>query len=89
VLPDTSWILVPGKAPELGGMPSPSPIKRVLLGKTHVPGIPIVPAGKRIVEGGGLVIPVHGLGCVEEQVMLVGGVVKGRPRASMTAPVDG
>jgi hypothetical protein len=38
-----------------------------------------------MVEGGGFVIPAHGLA---EQVMLVP-VVPGRPRASMTAPVEG
>jgi len=44
----------------------------------------IVPAGSRTVEGGGLVIPAHGL---IVQVMLVP-VLPGRPRASMTAPKE-
>src|ERR1700723_2341385 len=80
-------MVVPGEK-ELEGMPSPSPIRCVLLGKTHVEEITIgfAPvAGNRIVAGGGLVIPAHGLA---EHVMLVL-VVPGRPRASMTAPVDG
>jgi hypothetical protein len=46
-------------------------------------------AGSRMVEGGGLVIPAHGLGLAVVHVMLVEGVVKGRPRASITPPVDG
>jgi hypothetical protein len=62
----------------------------VLLGKAHVEGIIIgvgvepPVAGSRIVEGGGFVIPAHGLAM---QVMLV--LVELRPRASMTAPVAG
>src|SRR5580693_1713503 len=70
-------------------MPSPSPINRVLLGKAHVEGIMIgfVPvAGSRMVEGGGFVIPAHGLAL---HVMLTGGVTPGIPRASMTPPVVG
>jgi len=31
----------------------------------------VVVAGSRMVEGGGLVIPAHGLGLVDVQVMLV------------------
>jgi hypothetical protein len=54
-------------------------------------GLGLVPpvAGSRMVEGGGFVIPAHGLGLVVVQVMLVGGVLLARPRASMTAPVAG
>jgi hypothetical protein len=74
-------------------MLSPSPIRWVLGGKLHVEGMTMgaaaVVAGSRMVEGGGLVIPAHGLGLVVVHVMLVAGVVKGSPRASMTAPVDG
>jgi hypothetical protein len=74
-------------------MLSPSPIKCVLGGKAHTDGILIgaagVVAGSRMVEGGGLTIPAHGLGLAVVQVILVAGVVKGRPRASMTAPVAG
>ena len=44
----------------------------------------MVPAGSRIVEGGGLVIPAHGLAV---HVMLV--ILELRPRASMTAPPAG
>jgi len=79
--PITAWIVVPGVA--LSGLFSPSPTSRVLLGKIQVPGIWIVPAGRRMVKGGGLVIPAHGLAL---QVMLVGGVVLGTARVSMTAP---
>ena len=64
---------------------SPSPIRWVLAGKIHDLGMRMVPAGKRIVDGGGLVIPAHGLAV---HCMLVV-VVPGRPRASMTAPADG
>jgi hypothetical protein len=66
----------------------------VLAGRTQPDGITIgatfVPppvAGSRIVEGGGLLIPAHGLGWVEGHVMLV--FVELRPRASMTAPDEG
>ena len=50
-------------------------------------GVGVVPpvAGSRIVAGGGLVIPAHGLA---EHVMLVL-VLPGRPRASMTAACGG
>jgi len=44
----------------------------------------MVPAGKRIVDGFGPVIPAHGLAV---HIMLV--PVPGRPRASITAPVGG
>ena len=60
----------------------------VLLGKIHVEGIMIgfAPvAGNRIIVGGGLVIPDHGLAV---HVMLVP-VVPGRPRASITPPPEG
>jgi len=74
-------------------MVSPSPIKCVLGGKAHTDGILIgvvgVVAGSRMVEGGGLLIPYHGLGLVVVQAILVAGLVKGSPRASMTAPVAG
>lgn len=50
----------------LDEMVSPSPIKCVLGGKAHTDGILIgfvgVVAGSRMVEGGGLLIPYHGLG---------------------------
>jgi hypothetical protein len=54
-------------------------------------GVGVVPpvAGSRMVEGGGLVIPAHGLGLAVVHVMLVAGELLARPRASMTAPVDG
>ena len=72
--------------------PSPSPIKCVLLGKTHVleimigvAEVPLPVAGSRMVVGGGFVIPAHGLAV---QTMLVP-VLPGRPRASMTAPPGG
>jgi len=52
-------------------------------------GLPPPVAGSRMVEGGGFVIPAHGLGLVLVQVMLVGGLLRVRPRASMTAPVAG
>jgi hypothetical protein len=45
----------------------------------------MVPAGSRMVEGGGVLIPDHGLAV---QVMLVP-VEPGRPRASMIPPVEG
>lgn len=64
---------------------SPSPIRRVFEGRNQVLGMTIGPGGSRIVDGGGLVIPAHGLSL---QVMLVP-VLPGRPRASMTAPVGG
>jgi hypothetical protein len=69
-------------------MLSPSPIRCVLGGSVHFEGMTmgalVVVAGSRMVEGGGLVIPAHGLGLVDVQVMLVPAF--GRPRASMTAP---
>src|SRR5271170_3240996 len=77
-------MVVPGTA--LSGSLSPSPISRVLLGRTQEVEIWIAPAGSRMVEGGGFVIPAHGLA---EQVMLVGGVLVGTARASITAPVAG
>jgi hypothetical protein len=40
-----------------------------------------------MVEGGGLLIPAHGLGLAVVQVMLV--LPELRPRASITAPKDG
>jgi hypothetical protein len=50
----------------LDEMVSPSPIKCVLGGKAQTDGILIgvvgVVAGSRMVEGGGLLIPYHGLG---------------------------
>jgi len=46
--------------------------------------VPPPVAGTRIVEGGGLLIPAHGL---DVHVMLV--FVELRPRASMTAPDEG
>jgi hypothetical protein len=65
--------------------PSPWPMRCVLFGSIHVEEIPMVPVGKRMVEGGGLAIPAQGLAA---QVMLVP-VAPGSPRASMTAPVEG
>jgi hypothetical protein len=85
--PLETWIVVPGVKP-LEGMPSPSPIRCVLLGNIQVEGIMIgfAPvAGNRIIVGGGLVIPDHGLAV---HVMLVP-VVPGRPRASITPPPEG
>jgi hypothetical protein len=83
-----AWMVVLGVAAE--GVLSPAPIKCVLFGKIHVPGITMgveaVVAGNRIVEGGGLEIPDHGLGIVLVQVRLV--FPEFRPRASMTAPVE-
>jgi hypothetical protein len=71
-------------------MLSPSPIRWVLDGRVQVEGMTMgalaVVAGSRMVEDGGLVIPAHGPGVADVQVILVEGVVKGRPRASMTAP---
>ena len=97
--PLVAWMVVPGaeiRVPEVEkmGMPSPSPIRWVLAGK--IQGVEIMiglgeaggrapVAGSRMVEGGGFVSPAHGLAV---QVMLVGGVLLGRPRASMTAPAD-
>ena len=84
--------MVPGVKP-LEGMPSPSPISRVLLGKAQgveiMIGVGVAPpvAGNRMVEGGGLLIPAHGLGLAVVQVMLV--LTELRPRASMTAPPVG
>jgi hypothetical protein len=90
-----AWIVVPGvetRVPEeYMGMPSPSPIKCVLSGKIQgleiTIGVGVEPpvAGSRMVEGGGLVIPDHG---VPVQVILVVGVLLGRLRASMTAPAE-
>jgi hypothetical protein len=75
-----AWITVPPV------VPYPSPTSLVLLGSAQVLGIRMVPVGKRTVEGGGVLIPAHGLGLADVQVMLVP-VMPGRPRASMTAPV--
>jgi hypothetical protein len=66
-------------------VPYPSPMSLVLLGKIQVLGMVMVAAGSRIVEGGGVAIPAHGL---IEHFMLVP-VFPGRPRASMTAPAGG
>jgi hypothetical protein len=81
-----AWIVVP--EPELPVTTFPlSPISLVLFGNTHeaetTMGLPCV-AGSRMVEGSGLVIPAQGLAV---HVMLV--LPELRPRASMTAPVDG
>ena len=63
---------------------SPSPIRCVLAGNIHDVGMRMVPAGKRIFDGGGLVIPDHGLAV---HCMLV--MLEFSPRASMTAPAAG
>jgi len=87
--PLAAWMVVPGVR-LLEGMPSPSPISRVLFGKTHPEpdgitiGVVAPVAGSRMVDGGGLVIPAHGLA---KQVMFV--LEELRPRASMTAPAAG
>ena len=53
-------------------------------------GVPVPPvAGSRMVDGGGFAIPDQGLGVELVQVMLVGGLLLVRPRASMIAPVEG
>ena len=65
----------------------PSPIKLVLLGETHGPGITMVPAGSRRVDGAGFAIPAHGLGLVVVQVMFV--LFELSPRASITVPEGG
>jgi hypothetical protein len=78
------WIVVPKG-------PSPSPIKWVLLGRIHVLEItigvaeePLPVAGSRIVAGGGLVIPAHGLAVhVMLRVLLAY-----KPRESMTVLVE-
>ena len=72
----------------LEAMLSPSPIRCVFGGRLHIEGMEMgvvdVVAGSRMVEGGGLVIPDHGLGWLDGHVMLV--PAAGRPRASITAP---
>jgi len=72
------------------GVLSPAPIKCVLFGKIHVPGMTMgtdaVVAGNKIVDGGGFEMPDHGLGVVLVQVKLV--LVEFSPRASMTAPAE-
>src|SRR3984957_20994028 len=72
---------------------SPSPIRWVLGGRTHVEGMEMGAegvvadvAGSRMVDGGGLVMPYHGLGWLDGHVMLV--PAAGKPRASMTAPLE-
>src|SRR5580704_1231762 len=84
-------MVVPGVKPE-AGMPSPSPIRRVLAGKIHgveiMIGVAVVPpvAGSRMVEGAVTVVlpSVHGLPWVHFRL-----VAPLMPRASITAPVEG
>ena len=77
-------------APEVGATsPSATPMRCVPCGRTHPEGMTIgvtTPftgpvAGSKMVAGGGLLIPFHGLAV---QVMLVP-VLPGRPRASITS----
>src|ERR1700730_6611379 len=58
--------VVPGVKP-VEGMLLPTPIRCVLGGKFHVEGMTMVPAGSKMFDGGGFVIPAHGLAV---QVML-------------------
>ena len=60
--------------------PPPAPMSRVLFGKVMPLLMTMVPGGSKIVDGGGVVTPLHGL---MEQVWVVPGLT---PRASITAP---
>jgi hypothetical protein len=81
-----AWIVVPIPEPEK--MPSPTPIKCVLGGKTQVVGMTIVPAGNRIVEGTLTdVLPLFQ--GVHPAAQLIVVLPELRPRASMTAPMEG
>src|SRR5580704_4256375 len=77
-----AWMVVAGV--ELEGMPSPSPIRCVLEGRTHVELMMMVPAGSST-KAGGTAVPFH-------SIVPAGHVSAGEPlipRASITAPVAG
>jgi hypothetical protein len=72
------------------GRASPTPIRVVLLGRTQVVGMTMVPAGSRSVEGTlTKVVPLFQGVVPVAQVMLKPEMLELRPRASMTAPPDG
>ncbi|MGA8490545.1 MAG: hypothetical protein WB711_09005 [Terriglobales bacterium] len=63
---------------------SPSPINVVFVGKTHVVGMTMVPAGRRTVEGLlRKVVPLF-QGVVPAAQVMLAPVVPGIPRASIT-----
>src|ERR1700722_12666793 len=96
--PLAAWIVVPGvemRVPEeYVGMPSPSPIRCVLLGKIHglelgiMIGLGVAPpvAGSRMVEGTLTKVAPLFQGVVPAAHVIFVPVVPGSPRASITAP---